>query len=148
MDSSSIIQALIGGVLIGTAAALLLWLTGHVAGISGIVGRALFAFKDKGEFVWRVLFLVGLVLGAKLYYLGSAAVPGGREYFPAWLLIVSGLLVGFGSSLGKGCTSGHGVCGLGRLSLRSLVATLVFLSVAIITTTIVRHVFELGGVHG
>ncbi len=148
MDSSSIIQALIGGVLIGTAAALLLWLTGHVAGISGIIGRVLFAAKKPDEFVWRLLFLIGLVIGAKLYYLGYGAAPTGREYFPAWLLIVSGLLVGFGSSLGKGCTSGHGVCGLGRLSLRSLVATLVFLSVAILTTTIVRHVFGLGGVNG
>lgn len=148
MDSSSIIQALIGGVLIGTAAALLLWLTGHVAGISGIIGRVLFAAKKPDEFVWRLLFLIGLVVGAKLYYLGYGAAPAGREYFPAWLLIVSGLLVGFGSSLGKGCTSGHGVCGLGRLSLRSLVATLVFLSVAILTTTIVRHVFGLGGANG
>lgn len=144
MNSFSMIQALAGGVLIGISAALLLWLTGHVAGISGIIGRLLFAVKKSDEVIWRVLFLIGLMAGAKLYYLGFAEAPTGREYFPVWLLIVSGLLVGFGSSLGKGCTSGHGVCGLGRLSMRSLVATLVFLSVAIITTFIVRHVFGLG----
>jgi uncharacterized membrane protein YedE/YeeE len=144
MHSFSIAQALSGGVLIGIAAALLLWLTGHVAGISGIIGRVLFALKDSGELVWRVLFLLGLVIGAKLYYAGFAAAPAAREHFPVWLLIVSGVLVGYGSSLGKGCTSGHGVCGLGRLSLRSLVATLVFLSVAIVTTTVVRHVFGVG----
>lgn len=144
MNNFSMIQALAGGVLIGVSAALLLWLTGHVAGISGIIGRLLFMVKKSDEVIWRVLFLIGLVVGAKLYYLGFAEAPTGREYFPVWLLIVSGLLVGFGSSLGKGCTSGHGVCGLGRLSMRSLVATLVFLSVAIITTFIVRHVFGLG----
>lgn len=148
MNSFSIVQALLGGVLIGISASLLLWLTGHVAGISGIIGRVLFALKNADELVWRLLFLLGLVIGAKLYYIGFTSAPEGREHFPVWLLMVSGLLVGFGSAMGKGCTSGHGVCGLGRLSLRSLVATLVFLSVAIITTTIVRHVFGLGGGNG
>lgn len=144
MNNFFMIQSLAGGVLIGISAALLLWLTGHVAGISGIIGRLLFAVKKSDEVIWRVLFLIGLVVGAKLYYLGFGAAPAGREYFPVWLLIVSGLLVGFGSSMGKGCTSGHGVCGLGRLSVRSLVATLIFLSVAIITTFLVRHLFGLG----
>ncbi len=148
MNSYAMVQSLSGGVLIGVAAALLLWLTGHVAGISGIIGRVLFAIKKSDELMWRVLFLIGLVVGAKLYYSGFAAAPAGRDHFPAWLLILSGLLVGFGTSLGKGCTSGHGVCGLGRLSVRSLVATLIFLSVAIITTTLVRHVFGLGGSNG
>ncbi len=144
MNSFSIIESLAGGVLIGISAALLLWLTGHVAGISGIIGRLLFAVKKSDEVIWRVLFLVGLVAGAKLYYLGFGGAPSGREYFPVWILIVSGLLAGFGSSLGKGCTSGHGVCGLGRLSVRSLVATLTFLSVAILTTFLARHLFGLG----
>jgi uncharacterized membrane protein YedE/YeeE len=80
--------------------------------------------------------------------MGFSAAPIGREHFPAWLLIVSGLLVGFGTSLGKGCTSGHGVCGLGRLSIRSLTATLIFLGVAIITTFLLRHLFGIGGVNG
>lgn len=144
MNSFSMFQSLAGGVLIGTAAALLLWLTGHVAGISGILGRLLLASKKADEIIWRVLFVIGLVAGAKLYYLGFAQAPTGRDHFPVWLLMVSGLLVGFGSSLGKGCTSGHGVCGLGRLSRRSLVATIIFLGVAIITTFFVRHVFGIG----
>jgi len=148
MHSFSIAEALSGGVLIGVAASLLLWLTGHVAGISGIIGRVMFALKDSGEFVWRALFLLGLVLGAKLCYVGVVAPPVAREHFPVWLLIISGLLVGFGSSMGKGCTSGHGVCGLGRMSIRSLVATLVYLGVAVVTTTLVRHVFGLGGSNG
>jgi uncharacterized membrane protein YedE/YeeE len=148
MNSYSMIQSLAGGVLIGTSAALLLWLTGHIAGISGILGRVLFAFKQTDELIWRALFLLGLVIGAKLYYMGFAAAPSGREHFPAWLLAVSGLLVGFGTSLGKGCTSGHGVCGLGRLSMRSLVATLIFLGVAILTTFFVRHLFGIGGLNG
>lgn len=148
MDSFSALHSLAGGILIGTSATLLLWLTGHIAGISGIIGRVLFALKDTDELVWRALFLAGLVVGAKLCYLGFADAPAAREHFPVWLLVVSGLLVGFGTSLGKGCTSGHGVCGLGRLSLRSLVATLTFLGVAIATTFVVRHLFGLGGVNG
>lgn len=148
MNSFSIAQALSGGVLIGIAATLLLWMTGHIAGISGVIGRILVSFKQAEEWVWRALFLAGLVLGAKLCYLGFATEPVAREYFPAWLLIVAGLLVGFGASMGSGCTSGHGVCGLGRLSLRALVATLVFLSVAIVTTFVVRHAFGLGVGHG
>lgn len=147
MQSLSVFQALLGGALIGSAAALLLWLTGHVAGISGIIARVMFAFQKPDEFFWRLAFLLGIVLGAKLYYLGGAEPAGGREYFPVWLLALAGVLVGFGAALGKGCTSGHGVCGLGRLSMRSLVATLVFLSVAILTTTVVRHVFGFGGAH-
>ncbi len=147
MSDFSVVHALLGGVLIGTSAALLLWLTGHVAGISGIVGRVMFALQDSNEWVWRALFLLGLVIGAKLCYLGAAPAPVARADFPVWLLVVAGVLVGFGASLGKGCTSGHGVCGLGRFSLRSLVATVVFLSVAILTTTVVRHVFSVGGGH-
>ncbi|TAJ79578.1 MAG: YeeE/YedE family protein [Gallionellaceae bacterium] len=148
MNSFSMVQSLLGGMLIGISAALLLWLTGHIAGVSGIVGRLLFAIKNSDEIIWRALFLIGLVVGAKLYYLGFAAAPAGRDYFPAWLLIVSGLLVGFGTSLGNGCTSGHGVCGLGRLSVRSLIATLIFLGVAILTTYLVRHLFGLGVANG
>jgi hypothetical protein len=144
MDSSSIVQSLIGGVLIGTAASILLWLTGHVAGISGIIGRLVFAIKNPDDLIWRALFLFGLVVGAKLSYLSLSQAPAGREHFPLWLLVVAGLLVGFGASLGKGCTSGHGVCGLGRLSKRSLAATLIFLNVAIVTTFLLRHVFGLG----
>lgn len=136
---NSILPALLGGALIGISAALMLWLNGRLAGISGILWR-LFLGKPKDAW-WRALFLVGVVGGAALYYGLFGGAPVARSSFPAWLLVISGFLVGFGTSLGNGCTSGHGVCGLGRLSLRSLVATLIFLLVAIITTFVVRHVF-------
>ncbi|MDD4911740.1 MAG: YeeE/YedE family protein [Sideroxydans sp.] len=139
MNLSAFLPALIGGILIGTAATLLLWLNGRLAGISGILWRSFFA--KPGDVMWRVLFLVGVVGGAALYYALFNDEPVARENFPVWLLVVSGFLVGYGTSLGNGCTSGHGVCGLGRLSLRSLVATLIFLVTAIVTTFVVRHVF-------
>jgi uncharacterized membrane protein YedE/YeeE len=131
------LPALIGGALIGIAATLLLWLNGRLAGISGILWRLFFA--KAGDALWRVLFLVGVVGGAAIYYALFDDAPVARETFPAGLLIVGGFLVGYGTSLGNGCTSGHGVCGLGRLSLRSLVATVIFLLTAIVTTFVVRH---------
>ena len=131
------LPALLGGALIGLATTLLLWLNGRLAGISGILWRLFFA--NPGDVLWRVLFLAGVVGGAAVYYAISGDAPAARATFPVWLLVVSGFLVGYGTSLGNGCTSGHGVCGLGRLSLRSLVATLVFLLTAIVTTFVVRH---------
>lgn len=129
--------ALAGGVLIGTAATLLLWLTGRIAGISGILGGVL--MPRNGEVAWRVAFLIGLI-GAGAAYLWL--VPGAhspRQGFSP-LLVIAGLLVGFGTRMGNGCTSGHGVCGLGRLSMRSFAAVLTFMATAIVTTYIVRHV--------
>jgi uncharacterized membrane protein YedE/YeeE len=136
---NSFLPSLIGGLLIGLAATLLLWLNGRLAGISGILWRLF--FSKPGDAWWRVLFLLGIVGGAALDYALFGNAPVARTTFPVWLLIVAGFLVGYGTSLGNGCTSGHGVCGLGRLSLRSLVATLTFLAIAIITTFVVRHVF-------
>lgn len=135
---SSWMSALAGGVLIGLAATLLLWLTGRIAGISGILGGVI--MPSKGEWGWRVAFLVGLIsAGATwLWWVPGAFVP--RQGFPPLLLVVAGLLVGFGTRMGNGCTSGHGVCGLGRLSPRSMVAVMVFMATAIATTYIVRHV--------
>ncbi|MCD9087779.1 YeeE/YedE thiosulfate transporter family protein [Stenotrophomonas sp. SY1] len=135
---SSWMSALAGGVLIGLAATLLLWLTGRIAGISGILGGVI--MPSKGEWGWRVAFLVGLIgAGAAwLWWVPGAFVP--RQGFPPLLLVVAGLLVGFGTRMSNGCTSGHGVCGLGRLSPRSMVAVMVFMATAIATTYIVRHV--------
>lgn len=135
---SAYATAAAGGVLIGLAATLLLWLTGRIAGVSGLLGGVL--APKPGEVAWRVAFLVGMVAAAGLYL---ASVPGAyvpRTGFPPWLLAIAGLLVGFGTRLGNGCTSGHGVCGLGRLSLRSLAAVLTFMAAAIATTFLVRHV--------
>jgi len=135
---STWISALAGGVLIGLAATLLLWLTGRIAGISGIVGGVL--QPRQGDVAWRASFLVGLIAAgaAWLWLVSGAYTP--RQGFPPVLLVVAGLLVGFGTRLGNGCTSGHGVCGLGRLSLRSLAAVMTFMVTAIATTYIVRHV--------
>ncbi len=135
---STWISALAGGVLIGLAATLLLWLTGRIAGISGIVVGVL--QPRQGEVAWRAAFLVGLIAAgaAWLWLVPGAYTP--RQGFPPVLLVVAGLLVGFGTRLGNGCTSGHGVCGLGRLSLRSLAAVMTFMVTAIATTYIVRHV--------
>ena len=137
MDNFTPVTGLIGGLLIGTAATLFLWLNGRIAGVSNIVGGLLDI--RRGDKLWRLLFLCGLVAGASLYYLAFGDVPHHRANFPAWLLGAAGVLVGFGSSLGSGCTSGHGVCGLGRLSVRSLVATAVFVATGIAATFVVRH---------
>ena len=134
-------HALAGGALIGSAAVLLLWLNGRLAGVSGIVGGLLAGASD---WRWRALFVLGLICGAAIYYASNGGIPTPRPAFPAWLLAAGGLLVGFGTALGRGCTSGHGVCGLARLSMRSLAATAVFLLAAIVTTFVVRHCVQRG----
>jgi uncharacterized protein len=137
------IAAAAGGVLIGLAAVLLMWLDGRIAGVSGIAGGLWFA--ETGEQAWRVLFLAGLVLGAwGVTALGVVHTPI-RTGFPPALLVLAGLLVGYGTALGHGCTSGHGVCGIARWSRRSLVATTVFLVTAFVTTFVVRHLLHVGG---
>jgi uncharacterized membrane protein YedE/YeeE len=98
--------------------------------------------KPSASQLWRLLFLVGLVAGTAAYGLWGATTPA-RHGFPVWLLVVAGLLTGYGTAQANGCTSGHGVCGLARFSLRSLVATATFLGVAIVTTFVVRHVVGL-----
>jgi uncharacterized membrane protein YedE/YeeE len=135
-------SALVGGMLIGLAAVLLLWLNGRVAGVSGITGGLWFALP--GERAWRLLFLLGLVAGAALWALLAPAVPQPRSGSVVALLL-AGLLVGYGTSLAGGCTSGHGVCGLARLSARSLAATAVFLLSGIVTTFVVRHLLQAAG---
>jgi len=130
------LNALLGGVLIGSAAALFLWLNGRIAGVSSVITNLLFS-KDR---LWSALFITGIVAGAALFYALGGSTPTPRSNFPAWLLALAGVSVGFGTALARGCTSGHGVCGLGRLSPRSLVATLTFLSVGLLTTFVVRHI--------
>lgn len=131
---------LAGGLLIGCAAVLLLLLLGRIAGISGIVWSAVSGQADNS---WRWLFIVGLLLGPILYH-QLAAVPNPLpSSLPWWQAIAGGLLVGFGVKLGSGCTSGHGVCGIGRLSPRSLTATVLFMATGIVTVYLIRHV--LGG---
>lgn len=127
------LQASVGGILIGLASWLLLASLGRIAGISGIASGAFIPTQGAlaGERAWRWAFIVGLVVvGATATWLFNTPVVATR---PLPLLIVAGLLVGFGTVMGSGCTSGHGVCGLGRRSVRSLVATLVFMGVGVAT---------------
>jgi uncharacterized membrane protein YedE/YeeE len=128
------VSALIGGALIGVAAVLLMLLNGRIAGVSGILGEALTG-EDRG---WRLAFLVGLVVAPLL--LGAVGQPLPTPRMPPSLAIViaAGLLVGFGTRLGGGCTSGHGVCGIARLSPRSIAATLVFMATAMVVVPIYR----------
>ena len=137
---SAWVLALAGGVLIGLAATLLLWLDGRVAGVSGILNGVL--FPAAGDVSWRLAFLVGLVGAAGLYMAFVPGAPVPREDFSRSGLVVAGLLVGFGTRMGNGCTSGHGVCGLGRLSGRSLAAVATFMATAIATTFVVRHAWS------
>ena len=131
-------SALAGGVLIGIAAALLLLVSGRIAGVSGIVGALL--RPAPGEVGWRVAFVVGMVL-APLLFLAAAALPPFEIAAGYPMLIGGGLLVGFGTRYGSGCTSGHGVCGVARASPRSIVATLAFMLAGFATVYLVRHVF-------
>ncbi|MBL4621153.1 MAG: YeeE/YedE family protein [Immundisolibacteraceae bacterium] len=127
------VSALAGGMLIGLSATVLLLFNGRIAGISGIV-NGLFAADD--DRLWRVLFLVSMVLSAGLAYHLTPLAFSLREGFPLWWLLPSGFLVGFGTRMGGGCTSGHGICGLGRLSKRSLVATASFFLVGLATASV------------
>ena len=140
MENFTPVSALFGGVLIGFAAAILLLFNGRLAGVSGIAGGL--TALNKGDMSWRVLFLGGLVVGALGYGL---AVPSSTsitisDSLP--VLVLGGLAVGFGSRMGGGCTSGHGVCGMARVSVRSMVATGTFMVVAMVTVFIARN---LGG---
>jgi uncharacterized membrane protein YedE/YeeE len=130
--------ALLGGALIGTSAVLLLWLNGRVAGISGIL-YGVFT-REAAEFAWRGLFVIGLIAGGLIYQELTGQTLISRSEFPLPLLIVSGLLVGAGTRLGSGCTSGHGICGISRMSSRSIFATATFMIAGIAATTIARHV--------
>jgi uncharacterized membrane protein YedE/YeeE len=129
------LSSLAGGLLIGAAAALLLLSNGRVAGISGIAGGTLGA--PRGDRLWRALFLLGLPLGAALVSLGLEG-PGAPVASPA-ILVAGGLLVGFGTRLGSGCTSGHGVCGMARGAKRSIAATVTFMASGAATVFLVRH---------
>jgi uncharacterized membrane protein YedE/YeeE len=128
--------SLAGGALIGLAAAMFLLLNGRIAGISGIVGGLL--APSRGDIAWRAAFVLGMV-AAPAAWLLFTALPAAQidAGYPA--LIIAGLLVGVGTRYGSGCTSGHGVCGLSRLSLRSLGATLAFMAAGFATVFVVRH---------
>jgi uncharacterized membrane protein YedE/YeeE len=133
------VSALVGGALIGLAAVLLMLLNGRIAGVSGILGSALVRERDSG---WRVAFLAGLIAAPLL--MGALGDPLPAPRLPAsWAVVIAGgLLVGFGTRLGGGCTSGHGVCGMARLSPRSIAATCMFMATAMVVVAVMRHVIH------
>lgn len=134
----NVVYPLLGGLLLGISASLLLLFNGKVAGISGIL-NGLFLPKNR-DFSWRLLFVAGLVIGGALAAYGMDFSLPTSFSEPGWLIAAAGLLVGIGTRLGNGCTSGHGICGMGRLSPRSIVATVVFMLVAGVTVFVRLHV--------
>lgn len=132
------LNPLLGGVLIGLSASLLLLLKGRVFGVSGILGGLV--VPKPGEVAWRLAVLLGLITSGVVLYLINPMLLPTESASPPIRYIFAGLLVGFGTQLGGGCTSGHGVCGLSRFSPRSMVATLTFIGVGILTVAIIRFV--------
>jgi uncharacterized protein len=133
------VSGLIGGLLIGLAVALMLLLNGRIAGVSGIVGGLV--NPKAGDTGWRAAFVVGLPLGALAYILLAGGPTPVDVLASPPAVLIGGLLVGFGTRMGSGCTSGHGLCGLSLLSRRSVVATAVFFGVAMVTVFLTGHVF-------
>lgn len=137
MEHFTPVSAFTGGLLIGLSATLLLFLNGRIAGISGMLGGLI---STAGfERYWRVAFLVGIVLGAYVFSLFRPDMIDLRANYPVWLLALGGFLVGFGTRMGNGCTSGHAICGIARFSVRSIVATLTFMLTGFVTVYVIRH---------
>ena len=141
MENSTPFSAAAGGALIGLAATLLMAFNGRIAGISGVFSGSVFA--EKGDKVWRLFFIAGLVAGPVAYRLVTGMKPEIQFDAEFPVIIVAGLLVGFGTHLGSGCTSGHGICGLSRLSPRSMVSVGLFMAAGMVTTGVIRHLLGL-----
>jgi hypothetical protein len=139
MHNLTPVSGLLGGALIGLAAAMLMILNGRLAGISGILGGLL--ASRPGDRGWRIAFIAGLIAAPLIAALAGAPLPAPVMTSNIALIAVAGLLVGFGTRMGNGCTSGHGVCGFARLSTRSITATIIFMVTAIIIVAIARHGF-------
>ena len=132
--------SLLGGGLIGLSAVMLLATHGRIAGISGIVSRILPPSVDKAGLPQGIIFLIGLLLAAPLWFVLTGAAPVQMVSSNGLLSVIAGLLVGFGAVMGSGCTSGHGVCGISRGSARSIAATMTFMATAFVTVFVLRHV--------
>lgn len=133
--NASYINGLIGGMLIGVAAVVLYWFNGRIMGVSGIISRLL--TKPEKDYWWRLAFILGLIFGGFIYQLKypiTIVIDASMV-----TLIIAGLLVGFGTVLGNGCTSGHGICGIARLSKRSIVATIIFMAAGILTVWVKKN---------
>ncbi|MFC4237863.1 YeeE/YedE family protein [Thalassospira xianhensis] len=140
MENFTPYSALLGGALIGLASGLYLLLNGRIAGISGILGNALTSKTPTSDRIEKLAFIVGMII-APTVILASSPISAQSIVRASWpAIIIAGLIVGFGTRLGSGCTSGHGICGLSRLSARSMVATLCFMGAGVATTYVIRHV--------
>lgn len=137
MENFTPLSALAGGALMGLGAVVLLGLTGRIAGISGIAAGLL--PPGRGEALWRLAFLVGLVGGGAIYRTLGGPLQAMQFSMSTFMIVLGGLLVGFGAGLGGGCTAGHGVCGVARVSKRSLSAVAVFILTAGLTVFLIRH---------
>jgi hypothetical protein len=139
------VSAAIGGALIGLAAVLLMALNGRIAGVSGIVAGILGPMRKEagGDLSWRIAFVAGLIASPLLLALFTGAKAVTVAPHPLWAMALGGLLVGYGTRLGSGCTSGHGVCGVARLSKRSIAATATFMATAIATVFILHHIIRI-----
>ena len=138
MENFTPISAVIGGLLIGASSTLLLLFNGHIAGISGIAGRLTQFNKDDS--IWRLIFLAGLIAGAAIYRTTDFSIEIIEVNSSIPVLIIGGLLTGFGTKIGNGCTSGHGISGIARFSPRSLIAVMIFLGFAILTVFVTRTI--------
>ncbi len=132
----TLLNSLMGGILIGIAATIIFFVNGRIMGISGILGN-LIATKETDQKFWRIIFILGVLIGPLIFILLFKEIKS-EMVANTTLLIISGFLVGLGTSLGNGCTSGHGICGLSRFSIRSIVATLVFVISGMITVYLIN----------
>ncbi|MBN8195091.1 YeeE/YedE family protein [Thalassospira povalilytica] len=139
MENFTPVSALLGGGLIGLASGLYLLLNGRIAGISGIVGGLLSSSKGSTSAFERLAFVIGLIAGPLVLITGTSIEAQSVVTSPLPVIVIAGLLVGVGTTIGSGCTSGHGICGLSRFSLRSLVATLSFMAAGFVTVLVTRH---------
>lgn len=134
-------MSLSGGILIGLAALILMAMNGRIMGISGILGGLVNSATSSQDRPWRLAFIIGTIIGPFIVMMITGTSLAIRPVAGGVLLMTAGLLVGLGTSIGSGCTSGHGICGLARLSTRSLAAVMLFMTSAIITVAIMRHMF-------
>ncbi|MDD2761140.1 MAG: YeeE/YedE family protein [Methylomonas sp.] len=139
MQNFTPVTALIGGALIGLSAFLLFWFNGRIAGISSIMS-GLYTTQGSNRH-WRMAFLAGLMLGAFIWQGFHPEAVAVRQNYPLPLILIGGFLVGFGTRLGSGCTSGHGICGIALFSPRSIAATLTFMACGLLTVYLIRHIF-------
>ncbi|MCK5889439.1 MAG: YeeE/YedE family protein [Methylococcales bacterium] len=142
MENFTPYTAFSGGILIGLSVTIMLFFNGRITGVSGIIAGLL--APKTGEWLWRLIFLIGMISGSTLFVYLYPETFTPRAGFPTPLLVIGGLLVGFGTRLGNGCTSGHGICGIARLSLRSIVATVIFMLSGAVTVFITRHIMTTG----